>query len=433
MCALISACAQPDVPRISTGEKITPERLTAELKDFGSFFEITVKQASSDLDEALGDKQTRRATLRWRLRMIPACRMVLEQDDPRRAFLDAWGLSTRMRQYLTIGEGKTLFREHQQIAIEASQRIEEEIERVGRMFLEPANLAAADKQVDQFSERFPIHGVFSGVPVRMASESATTFSAFAKVIGSPLQVISGVDRTAQAIRGFTHVADRFATITTTLPESTRWQVELLLIELEDNPVVSRLLEQAQEVTQIRIALEKLPQSIREESERLMDQLDQRQSALQETLERAEKTAATVERALERVDVVAQSVEQTAKSTADAGRAWGDAAKTIGETVQSFRKDEEPAARPATTQPGIEEYRRTIEEVNRTAGELQRLAMDVREMVDSQALAERIGDVDRTLNSTIDRAVRGLAVLIVLAFVLAIVYRIAAARISKKAQ
>ncbi len=463
---------------------ISQEDLRDALNRFEDYLEENIKQAAGEIDSQTQNVEMRRATLLWRMRIIPACQSALKVDDPLRAFIDCWTLTVRMRQYLADGEGRTLFGEWQGTAIAAARRAEAEIERVGTMFLPADQLPRARDEVQAFARQHPLRAGFADATVRApAAKQGGVPSALSTVLSVPLapfRTFEGIDRGATAIHEFANVAARFTDVVEEIPEAVRWQLELLLLDLNQNPMILAALatlgEVAANANRIVTVADKLPERLRDEATRLLNEIDAKQNNLQATLDRAEKTAATVERALERVDLVANAIEATGWSVADAGQAWGDAARTIGQTVHDMydlgksprggtatlpaavapgspvpvvpapSMDRDPhAPRPApATAPArsrefdIKDYRDTADAVTGTARELQALAVEIRAMIESQRLSEQIRDVDGRVIGAIDLTsarARSLtdhvawraAQIAVLIFVLAVGYRIIAGR------
>lgn len=464
----LPGCVQPHLakPQLSqaASTQVSKEDLRNALDQYDEFFEATIKQATTQIDEGMPDPNTRKAALLWKVRMIPANDAALKEADAIKAFLECWTLAVRMTQYFEKGDGRGLFGERQRIATEAARKIEADIEHVGTTFLPADRLDKAREDVQTFAAAHPMRDMFSETVVRAPVAKDNEPNPFASILNVPLapfRVAEGIDQGAGAIRGFSNVADRFTDIVQELPESIRWQLQLLLLDLGQNDVVLSLLasmaEFSSSTSRLANTAEKMPEELRQQASKLLADIDAKQAGIQATLDRADKTAATVERALSRVDVVAASIDRTGLSVAEAGRAWEATARQIGQTVDDIRNEGDagtsaPAttptagAAPATTAPAgafdINDYRTTADAMTVTATELRALAVEVRGILDSQRLSDQIHDVDgrvlgavgqtakqaRDLSDHIAwRAVQ----LIVLVFVLLIAYRFLASRLPAK--
>ncbi|NLX14116.1 MAG: hypothetical protein GXY44_10755 [Phycisphaerales bacterium] len=450
---LSAGCMQPinalrKGPSMAGGH-YSKEELREALGDFADYFVSTIKQAAVDVDESADNrKAVRKITLQWKVRMVSACRTVLEQDDPIKAFLDAWVLCTRLRLYFTEGEGQALFGESQHIAVEAAQKLEADIARIGSAFLTPDKLASTRKEVERFAAENPMTGVFSRNVVRTPPPEKDVANPFVSIITMPLapfRTFEGIDRGAEAIKGFTVVADRFTDIVDGLPETTRWQLELLIYELEESELILRFLASMEEFTastkDLVATADRLPEQLREQTGKLIEEIDARQANLQASLKHTETAATAIEKAMQRVNEAATTLDTTSHSVTETARAWESAAHTIGQTVKEFQK--EPGTAPATRPFDINDYRSTAEALTQTAVELRTLTTEIRELLAEEQIARQIEDVDTRLKETVDHTAeqarhlsnqltwRGV-LLLVMAFGLALIYRAVSCRMGKRA-
>ncbi len=467
-------------------EQISKEDLRSALEEYDDFFESTIKQATTEIDARMPGPATRRITLTWKVRMIAANNAALKNADPLKAFVECWTLAVRMTQFLETGDGRNFFAENQTIAVEAARRIESDIERVGRSFLPADVFAKANEQVDTFAREHPMHDMFSDAVVRSPATREGIAGPLTSILNIPLapfRVAEGIDQGASAIRSLGDVGDRFTDVVEDLPESVRWQLQLLLLDLEQNDLLLSFLASFAQFSgsaaQLAETAQKLPGELRGQASALLTEIDTRQAGIQATLERAEKTATAVERTLQQVNAASASVERTGQSVAQAGRAWEGTARQIEQTIQNIRHDKYPldgqppatatstasplpppapvlsaspsasAAAATTTAPAdrpfeILDYRDTADALTAAARELRALTAEVRATVESQGLTDRLQDVNGRVLGVVDHTslhARSLtdhiawraAQLILLVFVLAIGYRIASRRRPPKGQ
>jgi uncharacterized protein with PIN domain len=445
--------------------QFSKEELRDALNQFEDFFEETLKQVTHQLDERLPDEKVRRLTLLWKVRMMPACHMALKEEDAIKAYLNVWTLCVRMTYYFQRGPGRDLFGDQQDTAITACRQIEAEIERIGGLFMSNEKLKKAREEVNAFVQAHPIREGFANAFVRPPAPKEGAASVIGSILTTPLapfRVMGGIDRGAEAINKFASVADRFTDIVEELPESASWQLQLAALEMEKLDAVKSALASMEEFScsaaSMAETVKTLPDQLRQEATRLLDEIDAKQAGVQATLNQAENTAAIVEHALARADTVAESIDHTAKSAADMGRAWQDAAKAIAQTYKDIAGDTPPASQPTTqtaassvAQPAtqtttqgastfdINDYRKTADAMTATAVELRQLTTEVRKLIESQQLSEQIKDVDGRVRGAVDhtsRQARGLTdvfawragQLILLAFLLAVTYRVVIVRI-----
>jgi methyl-accepting chemotaxis protein len=401
------------------------------LNNFEEFATATVAQARSQLDELQPDFKTRKMSLIHRTRFRQALNTMLERDDPIEAFIETWALSVRITNHFKDGEGKNIFGEHQHIAVTSSEKLQTEIERIGKILLKNKTYVETQSKINKFAQTNPITKNFSNTILFVTKIKPGEQGLFDDVISLPLapfKAMTGVDRTASAIYGLRDSADRIADVAEELPESARWQLLLLLMEMEETKIVKTFLERMSEFSQssARIAdsTEKLPEQLREQLSILVEEIDTKQASLQTTLDKAEKITATVERSLAKADEVADSFGRTADSVNEAAIAWEKSAEATNLALKEFGKLK-PARKDSNSKASfnINDYRDTAETVTVAANELRTLTAEVREFVESDALAKYAFAVERCTNHLAWRIVQ----LLLLVFVLALVYKIVVKR------
>ena len=163
---------------------------------------------------------------------------------------------------------------------------------------------------------------------------------------SPFRAMGGVDRGAQAIERFRGTAEQFSDVVEELPESARLQLLLLLYDMEETEMAQSILDStskfAESSSRMAGSVEKLPEEFREQASLLIDQIDAKQSNIQETLGKTEKT------------IVA--LEQTADSISEAARAFESTVNTTGQLIQDL-KSKSPKKDPSSTNK-VSDYRDT---------------------------------------------------------------------------
>ena len=432
----VSGCTQQQVQTLGrsstpTIARISKEELRELLNNFEEFATAAVAQAASQVDELQPDFKTRKMSLLHRTRFKQALNTMLKRDDPIEAFIETWALSVRTTNYFKDGEGNDLFGEHQHIAVTTSEKLQTEIERIGKIFLKNNTYIETQNKISQFAQTNPITGNFSNTISFVTKVKPGEQRLFEDVINlplSPFKAMTGVDRTASAIYGLRDSADHIADVAEELPESARWQLLLLLMEMEETKVVKTFLESMSKFSDssVRFAdtAEKLPEQLREQLSILVEEIDTKQANLRTTLDKAEKIAATVERSLVKADEVADSFGRTADSVNEAAIAWEKSAEATNLALKEFGR-----LKPARKDPNskasfnINDYRDTAETVTVAANDLRTLTAEVREFVESDALTKYSLAVERCTNHLAWRIVQ----LLLLIFVLALVYKIVVRR------
>jgi hypothetical protein len=208
---------------------------------------------------------------------------------------------------------------------------------------------------------------------------------------------------------FTDTAERITDIVELLPESMRWQLLLLLFEMEETDLVKTVLRNMDEFSDSSLRLaesaEKLPERLRVQAALLVDEIDQKQANLQETLNRAEKNAATVERTVVQVDKAAKTIDQSAQTLTRTGQAWQATIEATTQMAQAFSRDGPPPETPPKPFD-VQEYQAAMEPATDTAQQFHALAKEIHEIVESEQLGSRIADVNEKAVAVVGRTAAG---------------------------
>lgn len=445
---LTCGCTQPQGRTFGGGQapvsgQISKEELREALDTFEEYVGATIKQVSRELDEAIPTARTRKTNLLWRAQVIPAYHTILGHENPIVGFMEAWGLSVRMTQYLETGEGSSLYGDHQQIAIDAAKQIETEIERIAKMFLKEGIFAEMSGHIRKAAGDHPIRGTYSKVlvsPTEIKEDEADPLMQVASLPMAPFRAMEGVDRGAEAINKFRGTAERFSDVVEYLPESSRWQLLLLLYDMEETEMVQTILASMSKISdsssKLAESAERLPEQLREQLSTLVKEIDAKQANLQATLDQAEKTAVVVEHTLAKANEVSVSLERTAQSTVEAAQAWESAAGATTKAIKTWI--DKPAKKGTSGSFKIDDICVAAESVTKAANELSSLTTEIRQLVESGHLTGHIEDVNGRVVGAVDRtALKAgsltdhlswrIAQLMLLFFGLALVYRFLAVR------
>ena len=437
---LLYGCDQGQVRLLSpdgtarTGQ-LSKEEFREALNSFKEFADAAIAQSANQLDQLQPDFKTRKMNMIQRTRLRHAFQTMFDKENPIEAFIETWALSVRLTNYLKDGEGSNLFGKRQDIAITAAEKIEVEIERIGRRFLKEDTFAKTQKKINNFARANPITGTFSNTIIYVTKVDPGKPGLFDDVVSipmSPFKAMTGVDRTASAIYGLQTSANRISDIVEGLPESAKWQLLLFLMEIKETELVESVLTSMSRFSEssVRFAdsAEKLPQQLRQELSALIQEIDDKQDNLQTTLEKTEKTAAAIERTLAKANNVVGSIERTGKSVNQAASAWEKAAIATNGVLTEFRRFRTPRkdtkAKPSFN---INDYRDTAETVSQTVSKMQDLTVEVRKLIESEQLSQYNFMPQKITNLMAWR----IGQLIVFVFLLALAYRAVAFRFINK--
>jgi hypothetical protein len=379
------------------GSSMTEDELRNELSGFASRFAAVVNDAAEDIAIATNQRNIRRRTLIWRMKMIPPVQEAAFSDSGQEGYLRLLGISIAQRLYLTEGEGRALFGAQQPIAIDAAVQLQADVVEIGSRFLTPERQVKVTADVESIVAKNPIVGRdFSLQRMQSARARIQTSESLMGVLSlplAPLTALRGVDSGAAAIRDFNVTARQFALIIAQLPEQLRTQMELLLYDVEDRETVvhsmAAIEAMAASAERASLAIEQLPVDVQKT-------LADSQGALQE----ANKALLTARDILVPLGQVSDNLKV-------AGDTWG----------KLFARDPNaPPSRPFD----VREWQSTATQIGASASELRALAVEINTLTGGTKL-----------EAAVDHATWRAAQLVALFFALLVGYRLLAWRLGRK--
>jgi hypothetical protein len=381
------------------GAAYTASELQEALAGWAGGFSTQVAAACDRIRDATRDRGARRNCLLWQLRMVPLAKQAAFRPDPQEAYVAALALSRGQRTYLEQGEGAALFGAQQSIAIDAARAIEAQSLAIGHSFLNESQLKRLDSEVAALVADHPIGGAFSADALITSFTASTARKTFSWVVNLPMvpfRALSGVSDTAQAVHQFDETAREFTETVAQLPPLARWQLELLLYDVEELESVDRALRAAESVAdgaeRVSTAAETLPQAVGSE--------------LAARLEQARASIAELDRALARAESLAGPLTHVADRIGEASAQWN--------AILAPREEAAPKERGRPFD---------VREYESAADHIGTASRDVRELVDA------VNALDASaLEALVDRATWRAGILVCVFFAALAAYRIAVSRL-----
>jgi hypothetical protein len=355
------------VPRDSSS--LSEADLHAEVLELVNTFSAGVTAAAEEISAGSADRKHRRSALLWKVRMIPLVQEV-SLSPAREGYVSLYIVCVAQSQYLSVGAGRGLFAEQQQIAQLAATRIEAEVRaRSERLFGRERAVALA-AQVEQLALEQPIQGEFVAAGLHRSFAKVAPGGKLDWVFAMPMapfKSLQGVESGAQAIHELNETARQLGDIAASLPMQSRWQTELLLYDVEDRESVARILAAFEQLSasaaRFNAVAEQLPSAMRQELSALLEESSAAQVELRRTLDAIRQATGGIDATLANARPLAESLERIAGSANEAGASWG-------ELVARLRA---PAGTPSSARPfDVTEYERTAAGIRDAASELRAL-------------------------------------------------------------
>jgi hypothetical protein len=234
---------------------------------------------------------------------------------------------------------------------------------------------------------------------------------------SPVRALEGVDRTPEAIYDFSMTTRRLTDIVQEMPESSRWQLLLLLYDLQETEMAKSFLNSLEKISDSSTRLA----ATTEQFTSLLKDSNDTQAELRQTLLQVNESAEQLRQLFNAAQQTAVGFSQTAHDVNLALTSWTQAARATDEAISHFK--------PPTSQPETEQVPKT--DLKETADAVREAASEIKLI--SENLPARTERVVTQINLLTTRLTINLAILIVLIFGLFIAYLLIKnkTRLSKK--
>lgn len=379
------------------------------LQDFSRKSVLVVEEAADRINRRSSSPEIKKRAVQWKISTLKEFWDIMSMGDPRLATLDVWCTTLQWEEFFATGAGKADFGPEQQIAVSATRQIAEAFDEAIRTATPKEAYTAAKAAVESFAADNPMSGLHR-MPFRFSQSDRVRLNLnWLKQIAMPWQLSEGVVEMADAVSEVAEAADRFSVSIGILPMVTRWQVELLLLELDENRSMVDIRKSMEGVSEgiqsIATSTDTLPQDLREELSITLDQVDDIQDGLQKTLDAARNTVEETRNALvelnhgiDKAQGTINDIGETTQYLAKAGEAWKPALEQFSKVVIQLDGDPNvPSKNPDT----LLKLMRTAEGLAVSAVELKEMFREFREMVASPELSAQFDDFDKTARGTVD--------------------------------
>jgi hypothetical protein len=231
------------IPEIKTDEQVqkrgdiavTSEQVRVRARSLVEPLTAIVRDASDQILTSTHDPDVRRAALLWKIEAVPALRAALFRPNPLLAVFEAWVFAWQMLDAFESGPMKDVFGAAQPIAVQACQRLEEEVESVFTSLTISKDVSQARAAARKWAGEHPIRGTVAGRATIASSRTKldveTTLSA-TEVLGNLTISIDDLNR-------------QLATWTTQVLDEARWHAELYAFDLAREHGLSSMLQRAE--------------------------------------------------------------------------------------------------------------------------------------------------------------------------------------------
>jgi hypothetical protein len=239
------------------GVKMTSTELRIRLNEFGKYFAGTIEETADEIIKNTDNVEVKRNALEWKINVIPRALESLVIMDPVAAGIDFYALCLQMDHFFRLGNGKDLFNEQQQLAINASEDILKEFRIIANDF--------RDYEARGEIERFLAVWVIKNPIKNLKFNRKSTLDLLAEALGREEY---GLGSTVGSMAEGIHDLRRQVTIYTDfLPKHVKWQLEYELYSLMGDSTIENTFNNIDRVVysteRITKVLEESPELLRE--------------------------------------------------------------------------------------------------------------------------------------------------------------------------
>ncbi len=220
---ILSGCgSKQTVGRSQTPTKgqISKEELRNELDKFEHLLMSRMRQTADDINAASETRRSKRTSTRMQTKIVGALRAMTASDDAVTAFFDTWGLVVRLRFYFEEGAGQSVHGNQQPQIIAFIDTAEENIDRIGQLFLKPKQFEELKKSIYRFARQHPIERDYANLIIYATQQEESEAGVLMQTLRipmAPIRALEGVDNTANAIHKVSDSVDRFTDIAEQMP------------------------------------------------------------------------------------------------------------------------------------------------------------------------------------------------------------------------
>jgi len=432
LAAIVSGCQQPPVQVGPSSLAVAVDRSALE-RDLHWMMDKNLAETegtATEIASSVDDRRVRENSLRWKIRAFDDYLAILAEEDPRVAFIYQWASAAASRQYLVSGPGEKMFGSQQAAATDLVKKIEADTIALGKRYFPPEAIDAAEDEIETLAGKQWRRTPFGAPPATPVFEGDDDVKALLRIPFLPMSTLEGVSNTPKEIGRFTDTAKEFSAVVQHLPLLTRWQAELLLMEMEQSgPVVAlgRELQNFQKgLRETADSVKSMPADMRAELEKALASIEKNLPQTKEIVSQAQAAVGQAKSAVETAKAALADYRVAVGESAEASKqltvtvkAAQDAAAEVRGILSDYRKllSAEEATKDA--EPAAKQYSEMAASITVAAKEVRALLSDAKQpLADQSGLRQVAGDMRGLIDTIFWRA----AGLLVLAFALALVYR-----------
>ena len=198
--------------------KMNSTELGIRMNEVGSRYSLEIENSADNIIAETKDARIKKNALLWKMYGIPALLKCISIQDPLASGVDTYALIAQMRQFFETGNGKDLFGKHQQLAVDAVKRMEEEFFEIASEFRDSALVTKSN--VDEWVRDHPIKNIRFN---RISTVTITAKELSSKKLGLTTSI-------GDMVNSVNNMQDKLTLYADFIPKQARWQAEYMIYE-----------------------------------------------------------------------------------------------------------------------------------------------------------------------------------------------------------
>ena len=262
--------------------EMDPAVLRRSVDVFGERLVSRTTNLADDIDRAIGDPHLRRKTLQWRLRSAAVAFRAQHNPNTLVALIELWYWTAAVASYLDTPKVMAELGAEAAAAHTAAVAMRDEADNLAARALPPAvhqrlrdDLTAAVGKGEVFAA--------DSAQTQAALDQFLSVTRIEKLLAIPLapfEVFGSVNQGSNAVTQMAITADRAVDLAEKYPQILQWRLNLVALDIEDLGVVKRVEGQ---LNQLTAATTRLPEELRIQTVKLLDESQPAQATVQKTL------------------------------------------------------------------------------------------------------------------------------------------------------
>ena len=422
--ALLAACSSSQPRNIEKVGKtgLSSDILDAKLTEACDNYVRAVSVTAAELARGIDDPTQRRRLIQWRYGTLIATDNAYSMRLRFEGIASLYIMALQRIEFLSREGREAYLDQHEAEALAVERGMAEYLDGTFRELLPEDAYNNIVPYLRTFAAENPIDGLIRKYGDATAARKQSGTFLKLSTLTEPLMITEGVKETAVSISEVADSVNRVGRTVDSIPATTALELELLLLNLRDDPMIADLrgsvTSMSESAARFATVSEQLPTRIREEIVQGLDEIEATRADLRDVVDKAAVTATEARKAVEQAGItmneaqtVLASVQQTSKNLAEAGRAWGPAFESLRKITNPRGDDYVPPPPEPGPDRDLENLARTAEGISAAGEKLHAAIVELRATLDSGTLPGTLGEVDTTARGTVDYTTERLAELV----------------------